>query len=87
MAFHANVNSESSSKWARYANPVNWFKKVWTFIIESKNEMKRITWPQKSKIYRSTGVVISSVLLITLFVWLVDSIFNQGLSYFLKIVK
>lgn len=87
MAFQANANSENRSKWARYANPVNWFKRIWNFIVESKNEMKRITWPDKTKVYRSTGVVISSVILITLFIWLTDSLFNKGLSYFLQLVK
>lgn len=87
MAFQANANSEGKSKWARYANPVNWFKKIWKFIVESKNEMKKMTWPEKSKIYRSTGIVLSSVIVITLFIWMVDSLFNQGLIYFLKIVK
>ena len=87
MALQANANSENRSKWARYANPANWFKGIWGFIIDSKNEMKRITWPEKSKVYRSTGVVITSVILITLFIWLVDSLFNMGLGYFLQLVK
>ncbi|HBM75786.1 MAG TPA: preprotein translocase subunit SecE [Clostridiaceae bacterium] len=87
MALQANANSGNSSKWARYANPVNWFKKIWGFIIDSKNEMKKITWPEKSKVYRSTGVVIASVVLIALFIWFVDSLFNRGLGYFLQLVK
>jgi preprotein translocase subunit SecE len=87
MAFQANANSESKSKWARYANPVNWFKGIWKFLVECRNELRRITWPDRSKVFRSTGVVISSVVAITLFVWLVDSLFGQGLNYFLSVLK
>lgn len=87
MAFEANANSENKSKWARYANPVNWFKGIWKYIVESKNEVKRITWPERSKIFRSTGIVITTVLIITLFIWLMDSVFRMGLDYFFKLIK
>lgn len=87
MAFEANANSENKPKWLKYVNPVNWFKGIWRFIVESKNEMKRITWPTRSRINKSTGVVLTSVLVITLFIWLVDSVFSLGLGYFLKVIK
>lgn len=86
MAFEANANSNNKPKWFKYANPANWFKGIWHFIIDSKNEIKRITWPDKSKINRSTSVVISTVLVITLFIWLLDSIFGKGLEYFFKLI-
>lgn len=87
MAFEAKANSENKSSWVKYVNPVNWFKKIWHFIVESKNEVKRITWPERSKIYRSAGVVITSIIVLALFVWLIDSLFNLGLGYFFKVIK
>lgn len=81
MAFEANANSENKS------NSGNWFKGIFRFIVESKNELKRITWPTKQKIIKTTTVVLSAVLLLTAFVWLVDSVFNQGLHYFLNVLR
>lgn len=87
MAFEANANSGNKSKWARALNPVNWFKGIWSFIVESKNEVKRITWPDKSKIFRSTGVVITTIVVLAITMWLLDSIFGLGLNYFFTVIK
>lgn len=87
MAFEAKANSGSKSRWLRYINPANWFKGIWNFIVESKNELKRITWPEKSRVFRSTGVVISTILVLTLFIWLCDSVFGFGLNNFLSAIK
>lgn len=94
MAFEAKANSMNKSKWTKYVNPVNWakgfakfFVNCGVFIKESFGEMKRITWPSKKRIIKSTSVVFSAVTIITLFIWVVDSVFNLGLNYFLKLVR
>jgi len=87
MALEAKANSENIPKGMRHINPVNWFKGIVDFIKDSKGEFKRITWPEKSKIIRSTTVVLTSVTLITGLIWLIDSVFNFGLSNFLKILR
>lgn len=87
MALEAKVNSQNTPKGMRHINPVNWFKSIVDFIKDSKNEFKKITWPEKSKIIKSTSVVLTSVIILTGLIWFIDSVFNQGLSYFLKIVR
>lgn len=94
MAFEAKASSGSKPKWVKYVNPVNWIKGIVKFFIkcgryinDSFREMKRITWPDKTKIIRSTVIVVVSVVIITGFTWAVDSIFNMALGGFLKILK
>lgn len=87
MGLEAKANSQNLPKGMRRINPINWFKGIINFIKESKGEFKRITWPEKSKITRSTTVVLSTVILITLVIWFMDSVFNQGLSYFIKLIR
>ncbi|HBM79912.1 MAG: preprotein translocase subunit SecE [Clostridiales bacterium] len=86
MAFEAN-NTRSGEKQHRKAAPVRWLKSIWNFIVDSKNEMKRITWPEKKDVYKSTEVVISTVIILTLFVLLLDSIFGRSLNYFINAIK
>ena len=87
MALQAKANSENIPKGMRRINLVNWFKGVFNFIKESKNELKRITWPAKNKIIRSTSVVLTAIILLTVTVWLIDSVFNQALSGFLRLLR
>lgn len=94
MAFEAKANSESKPRWVKYVNPANWVKGIVRFFInsghfikDSYRELKRITWPDRKKIMRSTVVVIVSVVFITGFIWLADSVFNQALGGFLKLLK
>jgi preprotein translocase subunit SecE len=93
MAVQAKANSKHTPRWVRYINPVNWVKGIgrfflaaFRFIRDSYYELRRITWPEKARIFRSTGVVFSTVLIMTLFIWLVDTLFNQGVSYLLKLI-
>lgn len=87
MALEAKANSEKLPKGMRHINPVNWFKNIFGFINDSKNELKRITWPERTKVIRSTTVVLTAVVILTLFVWVMDSVFNLALSNFLKLLK
>lgn len=87
MALEAKANSQNIPKGMRRINPVNWFKGTIDFIKDSKNELKRITWPEKSKIIRTTTVVLTTIIFLTIVIWLIDSIFNFGLSTFIKVLR
>ena len=94
MAFEAKANSGNKPGWVKYVNPVFYGKGIGKFFIrrgkfikESGREFKKVTWPDKERVLKATGVVLSSVALITLFIWLVDSGFNQGLNLFFKLIK
>lgn len=55
-------------------------KKMWRFIKEAKIELSRATWPSWEEITRSTVVVFITVILFTLFIYLLD----QGISSVLE---
>ncbi|KPU42647.1 protein translocase subunit SecE [Oxobacter pfennigii] len=82
MALEAKAKSEKLPK-----GMSDMFKGVFDFVVDSKNEFKRITWPDKDKVIRSTSVVLTAIVLLTCFVWLLDSVFNLALSNFLKLLK
>jgi len=45
------------------------------FLKECKAELEKVTWPQKEEVFKSTGVVLVTVLFFSLFIFLSDSIF------------
>jgi len=46
------------------------------FYRESKSELKKVTWISRKQLISHTGVVIAAVFLISVFIWLVDSVFS-----------
>jgi len=87
MALEAKSYSQNIPKGMRHINPVNWFKGVINFIKDSKSELKRITWPDRPKAIRTTTVVLVTIIFFTLVIWLMDSIFNLGLSAFIRMLR
>jgi preprotein translocase subunit SecE len=48
------------------------FEKLKKFLKEVRVELTKVTWPTASELRGSTGVVIATVLVVTLFIGLVD---------------
>ena len=59
-------------------------KKTLGFIRESREELKKVTWPSREEVTRFTIVVVVAVIFISVFLWLVDTILMsiiKGLMY------
>ena len=54
---------------------INFFKDIF-------KEMKKVTWPKKEELKDSTKIVIVTMLIFSLFVYIVD----KGISEFLKVL-
>jgi preprotein translocase subunit SecE len=52
------------------------------FIQASKAEAKRVVWPSRQETMQMTGIVVVMVLIVTLFVWLVDSLLILAMTWF-----
>jgi preprotein translocase subunit SecE len=48
-------------------------KQILQFIHESKEEFKKVTWPDKDEVANFTIVVIITIVFMSLFLWAVDS--------------
>jgi len=57
------------------------FNKVRQFLIESKVELKKVTWPTSKQTLASTSVVIVVVVIVSVFLGLVDF----GLTKIIKV--
>lgn len=46
--------------------------KVKQFLLEARNELKKVTWPTRKQALASTSVVIIVVIIVSLFLGMVD---------------
>ncbi len=53
------------------------FGKVKTFFKEVRQELAKVSWPQRNEIWASTGIVIIVAVLITLVIWIMDLLFQR----------
>lgn len=47
------------------------------FFREVKAELKKVSWPNKTELASYTGVVFVSVVIVSIVVWLMDTVLNQ----------
>lgn len=52
---------------------------LWGFLQESRNEVRRMVWPNRSETVQTTLVVFGVVILVGIFLWLVDMFLGWGI--------
>lgn len=57
------------------------------FFREIKAEFKKITWASKDEVMKTTGIVLTTLVLFTVLFWLYDSVFGKVLSVILELIK
>ncbi len=57
-------------------------EKIRKFLLETKAEMKKVTWPTREELKESTKIVIIASFVVTVFIGVVDQI----LSYLIRLV-
>lgn len=72
MTTQANTNNGENSK------------NVGKFLKGVRSELKKVNWPNKKDLINNTTVVIISVVLATLGLWALDSIFGFGLNLIIR---
>jgi len=49
-----------------------WWQNTRTFLIEVRNEMRRVTWPSRREVYATTVVVILTSIFFGVYLWGLD---------------
>ena len=57
------------------------FGKIGNFIEETKQELKKVTWPTKREVWESTGIVITTTFIMALFVGLIDLLLSWAMRF------
>lgn len=59
-------------------------KKTGKFFREVRSEMRKVTWPTKNELTTYTIVVLVSVVIVSGFIWIADTIFYKLVSLILR---
>jgi len=62
----------------------NIFNKINNFLKEAISELKKVIWPTQKDLKNSTIVVISTIIIASIFIGLVDIFFTKALTLFIK---
>ncbi|MDF2940337.1 MAG: preprotein translocase subunit SecE [Gammaproteobacteria bacterium] len=55
-------------------------ERAWAFILETRIEMRKVVWPTRQETVQTTMVVIAIVVVMSLILWGVDSLFALLIS-------
>lgn len=55
---------------------IRWIKNLGRYIAESYKELKKVAWPTKKELIKSTWVVLVIVLLFAVLTYLFDTVFS-----------
>jgi len=58
--------------------------KINNFIKEAISELKKVIWPTRKDLKNSTVVVISTIIIASIFIGLIDIFFTKALTLFMK---
>jgi len=58
-----------------------WWARSRRFLSEVRNEMGRVTWPNRKEVYATTFVVILTSVFFGLYLWIVDLGLDRGIRW------
>ena len=56
-------------------------KNVWNFVLESKQEVRRVVWPTREETMKTTWMVVLMVFLVGLGLWGIDTVLFFGIRF------
>jgi preprotein translocase subunit SecE len=59
-------------------NVTGWWNRSRVFLVEVRNELKRVTWPSQKEVIAATIVVILFSIVLGTFLWMVDLILDRA---------
>ncbi|HCD08805.1 MAG TPA: preprotein translocase subunit SecE [Thermoanaerobacter sp.] len=60
-------------------------RKIVKFFKDIRTEMKKVTWPSRKTVITYTEIVLIVMALLTVFIFLIDSIFSYLLKLIIKV--
>jgi preprotein translocase subunit SecE len=73
-------NTPAEKKQPKAAKKPSIFARMGKWFRELKGECKKIVWPSRQQTTNNTAVVLASCLIIGVFIWVLDAVFQFGVS-------
>lgn len=55
------------------------------FLRETRGELRKVIWPTREESWRLTGIVLASTLAFSIFLWIFDTLFSNGIQQLLAL--
>ncbi|HHY13611.1 MAG TPA: preprotein translocase subunit SecE [Thermoanaerobacterales bacterium] len=59
-------------------------KRIGKFFREVRSEMRKVIWPNRKELVNYTGVVVASVVVVSIIIWVLDTFFSGVISMIIK---
>lgn len=79
-----NKDASSEKKQSNNKKP-GFFSRVGKWFRDLKSEAKKVVWPTRKQTINNSGIVIAAILIIGAFIWILDAIFNLGITTLITI--
>ncbi|TVQ91477.1 MAG: preprotein translocase subunit SecE [Chromatiaceae bacterium] len=56
-------------------------RRVWSFIMDARMEVRKVVWPSRQETIQTTLIVIAMVFLVAVVLWLFDSVLMAVLRF------
>ena len=60
------------------------FARIRTFIEETMEEMRKSSWPTRDQLLESTLLVIVTMILVSVFVWVIDQVLSKIITFLIS---
>ena len=80
------VSAEKKADKPHKAKKPSLFARAKKWFRELRSETKKVVWPNRSQVTKNTIIVISTVLIIGIFIWVLDFILNFGVQFLIKLL-
>lgn len=82
--FHQGMGEELSFFGEKRDFFVYMLKKTKVFVLQVKEEMKKVSWTKREELFASTSVVIITVLILCIYIALIDMGFTKIIDIILR---
>jgi preprotein translocase subunit SecE len=56
-------------------------RNIWSFVLESKQEVRKVVWPTREETFRTTLLVFVMVVVVGFVLWLLDMFLFWGVRF------
>ncbi len=79
-----NTPAEKKAEKPAKAKKPSLFARIGKWFRELKGECKKIVWPTRQQTVNNTAVVLAACLIIGVFIWVLDAVFQFGVSALIR---
>jgi len=79
-----NINRPAAESGGMLGKPAEWWQGARTFLVEVRNELKRVSWPSRKEVYATTIVVILVSVFFGVYLWGVDMVLSHAVQWIFK---